>query len=665
MSSSLTESQSADKPLGLSERQCPQRTPKSQVHPRPPSATGGRSRIPTNVHRNSMSGADSHGNLESPRAEAQKDSGRRLASKSFNSTIPKKPPNPPSGMQRRQLENQLHVKKNKYATLKKELMEKQKTAIEMYEDVVQLREKLIAAGGKDPGRIDAIQLLGGQTLHSPGGGEMTFVVDSTVTNEFVSNIQLQLDGTSKNLFDVCQDTLTKYSKVLHRLMSSRDQSREADAMLELKEFEVDHENLVTRLEAARKVEDELRSNVMGKVAILWSEIEACRIRIKHLENAGDDMVNQLRAKLNSEVEKLRELKERKSAVDGQLQKAKLRIKELEGKVEEEETKISQLQGNVKNLEGQLKHKDINGEQRLREVQKLLKNSEATVVKLENQRDSLESRLIELKKDLSNTEQVELLEKIIYLEEKSEILEKQLETLHPELSTCQQRVEHFVNEKLNIENHFQTKLEEKSNEIKDLQLNIETLERERDSFKQKVKDLESAPPVAPTSPRPQSKQSANPESENISYGSLEILKVNDGLRRNITDLKRTLKEVESELNTRSTQLQQKEKLLREQAKQLKIRDEMLAVMQGNRDKGNLTSLHKSGKDLVGKASLEELYSTLEDKQTQLVHLEKMVKQMEDQEKRAQEQRTRQEKRIAQLELTLQNKKNENRKRFGIL
>ncbi|XP_015122997.1 uncharacterized protein LOC107045297 [Diachasma alloeum] len=390
MLSSLNETRSADKYLHLSD-QYPPKIPKSQVQPRPPSATDGRSRIPTNVHRSSMSGTDTHGFVGIPLAKAQKDSSRRLASKSCNSAMPKKASSVPSGMHRRQLENQLHVKRNKYVTFKKELVEKQKCAIEMYEDVVQLREKLIAVGGKDPGKIDAIQLLCDQTLQTLGGGETTFVVGSTVTKEFISSIQLQLDNASKNLFDVCQDTLTKYSRVLHRLMNPRDQPRDSETMLELKEFEVDHENLVTRLEAAKKVEDEFRSSVMSKISILWSEIDACRIRIKHLENAGDDIANQLRTKLNSEVEKLRELKERKNAVDGQLQKAQVRIKELEGKLEENETKISHLLGSVKNLEGQLKQMDVNGEQRIRELQKILKNSEASVTKLESQRESLESR----------------------------------------------------------------------------------------------------------------------------------------------------------------------------------------------------------------------------------------------------------------------------------
>lgn len=55
------------------------------------------------------------------------------------------------------------------------------------------------------------------------------------------------------------------------------------------------------------------------------------------------------------------------------------------------------------------------------------------------------------------------------------------------------------------------------------------------------------------------------------------------------------------------------------------------------------------------AIQELYTTLENKQLQIMRLEKMVKLMEDHQDRAQAQRTRLENRIAQLELTLQRNK----------
>lgn len=59
--------------------------------------------------------------------------------------------------------------------------------------------------------------------------------------------------------------------------------------------------------------------------------------------------------------------------------------------------------------------------------------------------------------------------------------------------------------------------------------------------------------------------------------------------------------------------------------------------------------------VKRGALQELYKTVTSKQLQVMRLEKMVKLMEDQQDRAQAQRTRLENRIAQLEQTIQKTK----------
>lgn len=59
------------------------------------------------------------------------------------------------------------------------------------------------------------------------------------------------------------------------------------------------------------------------------------------------------------------------------------------------------------------------------------------------------------------------------------------------------------------------------------------------------------------------------------------------------------------------------------------------------------------------AIQELYITLEGKQMQVMRLEKLVKLLEDQQDRAQAQRTRLEHRIAQLEVSLREKNSGNR------
>jgi len=62
------------------------------------------------------------------------------------------------------------------------------------------------------------------------------------------------------------------------------------------------------------------------------------------------------------------------------------------------------------------------------------------------------------------------------------------------------------------------------------------------------------------------------------------------------------------------------------------------------------------------AIQELYTTLEGKQMQVMRLEKLVKLLEDQQDRAQAQRTRLEHRIAQLEVSLREKSRSDSNRY---
>lgn len=74
--------------------------------------------------------------------------------------------------------------------------------------------------------------------------------------------------------------------------------------------------------------------------------------------------------------------------------------------------------------------------------------------------------------------------------------------------------------------------------------------------------------------------------------------------------------------------------------------------------------KVNKQIAAKADeIQELFATLENKQQQIHRLEKIVLALEEQQRRAQAQRTRQEERIASLEHELAAGGNR-RERYGI-
>lgn len=125
------------------------------------------------------------------------------------------------------------------------------------------------------------------------------------------------------------------------------------------------------------------------------------------------------------------------------------------------------------------------------------------------------------------------------------------------------------------------------------------------------------------------------------------------------------ELEAALVQRSLELDQRDRLVKQQCSLLKMRDELTdlvrskdqAQYQGVRKVMEQSSVwekkaEKIYKDLEKKANeLDNMYKILVEKQKQVVKLTKLVKTMEEQQNRAQEQRVRFESKIAELQRQL--------------
>ncbi|KAG8226019.1 hypothetical protein J437_LFUL004140 [Ladona fulva] len=141
-----------------------------------------------------------------------------------------------------------------------------------------------------------------------------------------------------------------------------------------------------------------------------------------------------------------------------------------------------------------------------------------------------------------------------------------------------------------------------------------------------------------------------------------------LHQRLEDGKSLNENLQHQLAQKQLEVEQRERIMREQAKVLQVRDELLKLLQ-QKDKaktGQMTALqakledHERNADTVCKyfsaksEQLQELYSTLEMKQRKVMQLEEQVKQLEVQQERGQCQRTHLEARIAELELALHEK-----------
>ncbi|XP_046599060.1 putative leucine-rich repeat-containing protein DDB_G0290503 [Neodiprion lecontei] len=679
---------------------------------------------------------------------------RGLGKNGLSSSVPttKAKPGVSTVLQKRQLENQFATKRQKYTFLRKELSDKQKQALDLYEEVSELRDKVIAAGLKDPGRIEKVQLKNDALRETSSfwdgeSGERLLyhcTLTSLVANDFAATFEEKLNDLACLSGDVCREALNKRTDMIGLLAEFRTgNSAKVDPEMakQLESHEIEEVGeLQKRLEEATSRQRDMIGELVKKTLEL-------------LANSGEGLVRELREKLSSAVkkldderEKVAQIKERKSAVEAQLQKARTKIRELESHANSNEAKIQQLQGSIKSLDNQVKQKEAALEARTKDMHKAIKNSESLVAKTEKQRDSLESRVNELKKkiDQKEAESSETIKR----------LSKQLEDTEKEL-TVEKEARSRAEEKIFELTERCTKLEEKSQQLCDLAENTKDftvkpvngihtenelqlwnelqdtrtalaaqedkllqIQREKEDIiavlqqaanqedPASVKDKLAAELVT----KSEELQKANSErteiqkrlkialekSENVErqlselQGRLHTQSKEAGksgwaahtveLHQQLSDLRSTLAEVqrcneelETKLIRKQLEVEQRDRIMREQSKVLKVRDELIGILKGQGKNGseNGAQEHQNqldpetinclvNKQIAAKAEdLQALYTSLESKQKQLTRLEKMVRQMEDENDRSQATRTKLEKEVAQLRLELHERNRDRR------
>ena len=296
----------------------------------------------------------------------------------------------------------------------------QKSAIELYEDMSQIREKVLSLGAKDPGKPEEVGFFTAAStvgkrldpILASGAGEQTQIQipipDPVVTNEFVISIEENLQAIPYAYLTLCEEALEKRMEILSWLTDFRqDESGNEITMnsgliKQIEVFRSEDQNLIEKLNNTKKVQSELIEDLVKKSGILWAECQAHRIRVREVENLDGNQLTELKQQLISQGDELKaerdkanHFKERKTILENQLQKVRTRIRDLEGQVNSGESRIHQLQTTVKQLEGQVKQKESSLEQRTREIQKIAKSNENVISKLEKQKENLESRLFSL------------------------------------------------------------------------------------------------------------------------------------------------------------------------------------------------------------------------------------------------------------------------------
>ncbi|XP_011066214.1 PREDICTED: putative leucine-rich repeat-containing protein DDB_G0290503 [Acromyrmex echinatior] len=701
-------------------------------------------------------------------------SARRPSVKTL-STLPKKPTNAVSA-EKRHLEIQYSSKRARYTNLKKTLLDKQKLVQDLYDEMSSLREKIIAVGGKDPGKIEELRL---PQVECPKQNPPTPIDTSSPHNcteqrepiymdESVIIGMLLLQNQLRDLCDhsqeICQRALDKSlsfaSLIKFWLTESSRQDEMGNVLIPVNYSEVearqanfvrDNEEIRTQLDDLRTIQKDFVTEFATRSSSLRSEYDNYCERVKE-ERPNVDRRNLLQEQLNVALEELKaerdkanQGKDKTRMMELQMQKARVKIRELEGHVANEEVKTQQLQNSLKSLEVQLKQKDQAMELRVKDMHKAMKSSEGLVAKMEKQRDSFESRMVELKEKMARKEAeahatikelsekfetvdveiieekekrqqaenalTEMEERCKHLEEKSQLLcelasEKSnniavtdnnhtenevclyndLTAARAELEKQKKKIEQLEREKQEIvavmhqaanhDNEDETKdrlaaeLVTKTRDFQNLMLEHTRLQKIARFAQERNEVLENQ--LGEIQHRLQAKLKENSKTQGLD--TMELQQQISDLRNSLTEVIQQNQELEATLTQKQLELEQRDRVMREQSKFLKVRDELLNILKGKQantanPNENYENIDEINKQIAAKTeAIQELYAMLENKQMQVMRLEKLVKLLEDQQDRAQAQRTRLEHRIAQLEMSLREKtKNDSNrsKTFGIL
>ncbi|XP_044593616.1 uncharacterized protein PFB0145c-like isoform X2 [Cotesia glomerata] len=649
-------------------------------HGRNTSGTRARSKIPMIVTQNTAADTSQMSPAKEMTSPPSVWGNRsRMTSRSFNSSSSKTRASSFSSANQRILERQYKNKQNRYMSIRNEIQEKQLSALNMYEEVSQLREKIMAVGGKDPGKIESIKSISGdfsikfnENYNNNDNNRGSATINSSINKEFASTLQNELEDYPKGCLILCEDVINKHSELIKsidnlKLNDNEDKKlREFFLLKQLDDWKTETESFKVRFEMTKKSIEESKSEMTNKVKAMWEEIDGSRFKIRELETMSNEVVDKLRKKIEAEAEKFNQLKETKDVTDNDLRRTKAVVQELEARIQSDEIKIIKSQEYVKSLKSQLHQNDKIFDNRTRDLSNSLKNAEETIENLENQQSELEASLIELqdkleeaqlKRDRAIQEARKRIEEDEEVHKSSQVekLNCEIVSLNKELITCKDFISGINDRKLSSDRDLECQLEEERARIRDLTQDYQSLQRTFETTQARVNDLEQ--------------QVASMYGSDLKdvpkdgFEALEVLKINEELGQEIADLRRNNIELDSSLAEAVNKFHQRDQQVHEQAEQIRVLDQMIAYLK-NKNHGISTDQEVTKEISTNTEAIQKLYELVETKELQLTRLEKLVKQMEDQEERAQEQRTRLERRIAQLELALQTKNNKDpRKGFS--
>lgn len=280
---------------------------------------------------------------------------------------------------KRSLQTQFEVKKQKLDLMKKELLTRQKLVAETYQVLIQLKNKLEESGQKNV-ELEELKISDDYSFTTS-----TEQKSPEIDEKLLDQMKTSVKHIPSSLLEICRDLLSKRLALLETLENiNNSSSTEVDFQQQIETYKMESlelENLLEEkfMEQEKRVEDliaqwQLLFRCTGDASSVALEVEQLQAKLQHHEQKfasinlefqhslqhGEQlekknaqataMLGELREKIKSlehdlknEKDLFHNQKEKNVGVDQKLKTMKNRITDLETKCKESDNKFSELQ----------------------------------------------------------------------------------------------------------------------------------------------------------------------------------------------------------------------------------------------------------------------------------------------------------------------------------
>ncbi|CAB0038734.1 unnamed protein product [Trichogramma brassicae] len=333
--------------------------------------------------------------------------------KGANKSLPPLGYNMGHGNQKRVLENQFNTKKKRYITIKRDIDDKKKSWFAVFEELLQLRDKILACGAKDPGKLEDVlppplpwnPAAGGGRSNGAAADELE-VARARAQDEPLphpkpsANDQAPLTGQLKAIASnvteaalaFCNEVLDKRAEIYFWLANMKSPSQDALSFAEeisnqLEVYQADSNAYGEQLERIRGEQQARLSELLGQLEALLAEQASLRKErddYKYRAQSAAEEIEQLTRELRQEKEKGLKLRSK--------------LREQEASASKSEEKLEKTREQLRQLELQLQERQNSMKNKVKELSKLEKSRELALGRVDKQKEAVEQRLAKLKED---------------------------------------------------------------------------------------------------------------------------------------------------------------------------------------------------------------------------------------------------------------------------